>query len=160
MNIDAVLQAMNRHGVNYLLIGGMNFMLRHKPLLTYDIDLWIEDTPENREACDKALRGLNAEWGPTPESWGPIAILPQDWLSQQTVYCLTTPHAAVDIMRSVAGLADWHASRRNSILEQTKSGTPYYGLSDADMLQCQMALDAHMRKSERVTILQEIVSNE
>jgi hypothetical protein len=160
MNVDAVLQAMNRYSVNYLLIGGMNFMLRHKPLLTYDIDLWIEDSPENREACDKALRELNAEWGSTPDSWGPVSNLPQDWLLQQTVYCLTTPYAAVDIMRSVAGLADWQTSRRNSILEQTKSGTSYYGLSDADMLKCQMVLDAHLRKSERVAILQEIVGNE
>jgi hypothetical protein len=160
MNIDAVLQAMNRYGVNYLLIGGMNFMLRHKPLLTYDIDLWIEDTSENRQNCDKALRELNAEWGATPDLWGPVSNLPKDWLSRQSVFCLTTAYAAVDIMRSVAGLADWHASRRNSILEQTKAGTPYFGLSDADMLQCQMTLEAHLRKSERVSILQEIISNE
>ena len=34
MNIDRILTELNHHGVRYLLIGGVNFMLRHKPVLT------------------------------------------------------------------------------------------------------------------------------
>ena len=48
MNIDEILATMNRHGCQFLLIGGMNFMLRHQPILTYDVDLWVEDSDENR----------------------------------------------------------------------------------------------------------------
>ena len=48
MNVDEILRVFNECGVEYLLIGGMNFLLRHQPVLTYDIDLWIRDTPMNR----------------------------------------------------------------------------------------------------------------
>ena len=41
MNIDRVLQSLAKNEVNYLLIGGVNFLLRHAPEITYDIDVWI-----------------------------------------------------------------------------------------------------------------------
>ena len=34
MNIDAVLSKLNERQVAYLLIGGVNFMLRHQPINT------------------------------------------------------------------------------------------------------------------------------
>jgi hypothetical protein len=40
MNIDRILETFNRRDVSYLLIGDMNFLLRHAPVLTYDVDLW------------------------------------------------------------------------------------------------------------------------
>ena len=43
-NIDHILATLGRHQVDYLLIGGVNFLLRHAPVLTYDVDVWIEGT--------------------------------------------------------------------------------------------------------------------
>jgi len=51
MNIDHILRTFNACAVEYLLIGGMNFLLRHEPVLTYDIDFWIRDTVVNRGHC-------------------------------------------------------------------------------------------------------------
>ena len=50
MNIDRVLQALAKNEVDYLLIGGMNFLLRHAPEITYDIDVWIADNPKTWNA--------------------------------------------------------------------------------------------------------------
>ena len=157
MDIDLVLKTMNQFQVDYLLLGGMNFMLRHKPMLTYDIDLWIEDSSENRHRCELALVDLNAEWGETTETWGPVSQLPSGWLERQAVFCLTSPHAAVDIMRFVEGMSDWQLSRMNCSPEKTRLGTPYFGLSDNDMLQCQLALIENQRNAERVRYLQNIL---
>ena len=33
MNVDHILKTLNAHEVAYLLIGGMNFLLRHAPVL-------------------------------------------------------------------------------------------------------------------------------
>ena len=159
MNVDAILAAMNEREVRYLLIGGMNFMLRHRPLLTFDVDFWIEDSRENRNRCEQALDDLDAEWGSTEENWAPVGRLPEDWLSNQSVYCLNSPHGAIDIMRSVKGLGDWQKSWEKGIEEATQAGTPYRGLSDRDMLLCQLALEEQYRKSERVRILQEFLSS-
>lgn len=74
MNVDKILRTFGDCGVAYLLIGGMNFLLRHEPVLTYDIDFWIHDTAENRGRCDAALRTLDAAWGATEQEWRPVAV--------------------------------------------------------------------------------------
>ena len=73
---------MNRHGVRFLLIGGMNFMLRHEPVLTFDIDLWIEDTEANRRNCETAIVELETTWGPTDDTWQPVVVV------VEPAYCL------------------------------------------------------------------------
>ena len=145
---------MNQWGVAYLLIGGMNFMLRHEPILTFDIDLWIEDTDENRAPCEAALAALDAEWGETDATWEPVANKAPGWLSRQAVFSLHSPHGAIDVFRYVQGLADWRAWWRTSLSEQTSGGVSYHGISDADMLRCQTALDPSSQKPSRIQTLQ------
>lgn len=153
MNVDHILSVFNENQVAYLLIGGMNFLLRHAPILTFDVDLWIDDTPENRARCELALARLDAEWGTGDSDWRPTRELPGGWLQQQAVFCLTSPHGAIDIFRAVTGLGDWKSSASRSILEKTNAGTQYRGLSDEDMLACQLALEPGQRKMERVRFL-------
>ena len=144
---------MNRHQVGYILIGGMNFLLRHEPVLTYDVDLWIDDTDKNRSSCEKALAELDAEWGSSDDNWKPVKKLPKDWLKRQVVFCLTSPHGAVDIFRKLDGPKDWNNACKNAILEKTKAGICYRGLSDEDMLKCQLALDKKDQKPDRIRTL-------
>lgn len=154
MNIDLILDTFNRHGVDYLLLGGMNFFLRHQQVLTFDIDLWIEDVPANLRRCEAALAALDAEWGITDADWGLVAQKPTGWLDRQHVYSLHSPHGAIDIFRSVQGLSDWRSSRQTASSEQTGQGISYYGISDADMLKCQLALLPAYQKQHRVSFLQ------
>jgi hypothetical protein len=160
MNVDHILDTMNRHGVEYLLIGGMNFLLRHQPVLTFDVDLWINDTPDNLARCESALSTLDASWGQSVDSWGPVAKLPAGWLSRQPLFCLVTPSGAVDIFRQVSGLDDWSASKRRAIGEKTADGVGYWGLCDKDMLRCQEALDPRVQKSARVAFLRKRLGEE
>ncbi|HMP89874.1 MAG TPA: hypothetical protein PJ991_06720 [Kiritimatiellia bacterium] len=51
INVDRILDTLNRREVEYILIGGMNFLLRHKPVLTFDVDIWINDNESNRTKC-------------------------------------------------------------------------------------------------------------
>ncbi|MEI6514639.1 MAG: hypothetical protein WCO77_01565 [bacterium] len=150
MNVDYILSVMNRHDVNYLLIGGMNFLLRHKPVMTYDVDFWIEDVEANRRACEQALSELNAEWGSTEGDWGKVAQLPVGWLARQSVYCLASPHGAIDVFRAVRGLSSWRDSDRTAISGKTADGFAYRGLSDEDMLACQLCLEPEIRKEDRI----------
>lgn len=46
-----MLTAFNAAGVEYMLIGGMNYLLRHDPVLTFDVDVWINDAEGNRARC-------------------------------------------------------------------------------------------------------------
>ena len=160
MNVDHILDTMNRHGVDYLLIGGMNFLLRHEPVLTFDVDLWIDDSAENRARCDAALRDLDASWGATEEAWGPIGRLGPDWLAQRSVHCLLTSAGPVDIFRAVTGLPDWVVCAGRAVAAQTTAGVPYRGLADGDMLACQIALDPGARKLDRIRTLRMVLGEE
>lgn len=153
VNVDHILKTLNSHEVAYLLIGGMNFLLRHAPVLTYDVDVWIEDTPENLQRCEKALGELQAEWGASDHDWAPVADKPAGWLGSQPLFCLTSPYGSIDVFRSVRGLGSWAASRANAQVGETADGVPFVGLSDADMLECQMALPEAERNHERIRAL-------
>ncbi|MBU6398946.1 MAG: hypothetical protein KGS61_01380 [Verrucomicrobia bacterium] len=100
MNVDEILDALNREQVEYPLIGGMNFLLRHRPELTFDVDVWVRDDSTNLPRLNRALRALGAEWGETEMDWKPV---PEDWrwLLHQGLFCLTTRHGALDSFREV-----------------------------------------------------------
>lgn len=159
MNVDGMFAALNGAGVDYLLIGGMNFLLRHEPVLTFDVDVWIEDSPANRARCAVALRALNATWGRTEEEWGPVSRFGDDWLSGQGVFCMVTSAGPLDVFRSVAGLASWAESAARAVPARTPAGTAYRGLSDTDMLACQLALDESSRKLDRVRLLKRVIGS-
>lgn len=153
MNVDHILRTFGDCGVESLLIGGMNFLLRHEPVLTYDIDLWIRDSPENLDRCDMALQRLDAAWGPTEQEWRPVAAQP-GWLERQPMFCLTSSSGAIDIFRTVKGLPSWAECNARAHAGRTAGGASYRGLCDEDMLACQMALPPQERRQSRVAALE------
>jgi hypothetical protein len=159
MNIDRIFETFNRCEVQWILIGGVNFLLRHQPVLTFDVDLWIEDSSTNRVRCERALAELDAEWGPSDDAWMPVRQHASGWLQRQSLYCLTSPHGAIDVFRRVAGLGDWPASLRHAVAGRTAGGAAFLGLSDEDMLRCQLALDEGLRRAERIAVLERALRN-
>jgi hypothetical protein len=156
MNVDHILRTFHECGVESLLIGGMNFLLRHEPVLTYDIDFWIHDTPENLDRCDRALQKLDAAWGPTEHDWRPVATQP-GWLGRQPLFCLTSSSGAIDIFRTVKGLPSWAECNARAYAGRTAGDVPYRGLCDEDMLACQMALPPPERRQARVAVLERAI---
>lgn len=49
------LEALNLHGVRYLLVGGYAVILHGYARTTGDMDIWIDRTPENYENLKKAF---------------------------------------------------------------------------------------------------------
>jgi hypothetical protein len=156
IDIDHVFDVLNGQHVDYLLIGGMNFLLRHQPVLTFDVDVWIDDTPANRARCEAALIELDAEWGPTETEWGPVRRFAPGWLELQAVFSLTTKAGALDVFRHLAGAGSWAACRARAVRGRTSGGREFWGLSDKDMLACQYALDEPLRKLDRIRYLEKL----
>lgn len=161
MNIDHILQTFNQHGVQYLLLGGVNFLLKHQPILTYDVDLWIEPSAANRRCCESALASLDAQWGPTDETWQPVANLPKGWLADtQAVYCLASSAGAIDIFIRVQGMGDWHTAAGRADKIYSSGGSYCDGLSDRDMLECQLALEPQQRRQSRIEFLEQLLGGD
>ena len=157
MNVDRILAALNEEKVDFLLIGGMNFLLLHVPELTFDVDIWVRDSPPNLESLNHSLLALGAAWGPTESTW---ADVPSDfrWLLRQSVYCLTTQHGALDVFREVRGLEGRYSECRDrSMSTTTSAGIPFLGLSDEDMLTCQEVLPPADQKLSRMQRLREAI---
>ncbi len=152
MNVERILGTLNRNRVAYLVIGGVNFLLRHQPAVTFDVDVWIEDTETNRARCEKALAQLKAEWGPSDSDWKPVAKRGPGWLQRQGVFCLTSPQGAIDVFRQVKGLRDWRSSWRRAARVRI-GAIAFRALSDRDMLRCQEALRPSERKLDRIRVL-------
>jgi hypothetical protein len=156
MNPGPILRTFAAHEVDCLLIGGMNFFLRHRPVSTFDVDFWVRDDGANLARVNAALVELEAEWGASAETFGPVPRDPE-WLKRQPVLCLTSRAGAIDIFRSVRGLPSYAECRARSIKVE-REGMPFYALSDADMLACQLALPEGERRLDRVAYLQKILS--
>lgn len=160
MDTERILETLNRHEVEYLLIGGVNFLLRHEPVLTFDVDVWIQDGLPNRQRCEQALIALDAAWGRDDADWRPTRDREPGWLELQAVFSLTTAAGALDVFRAVRGLASWETCRARADHRTTPGGTPYVSLSDRDMLACQLALDEAQRKLDRIRILRHVLGEE
>ena len=160
MDLDRILGTLNRHRVDYLLIGGMDFLLRHQPVITLDVDLWLDDTPDNRGRGEAALTELGAEWGPAAADWGPVARRAAGWLGAQPLFCLTTAAGPLDVFRAVPGLAVWGEAAARAVAVRTAAGTGCRGLSDADLLACQYALPEGERKLDRIRYLEQVLAKQ
>lgn len=160
VNVDHILATLNVQEVEFLLIGGINFMLRHRPILTFDVDVWIRDTAENRARCESALALLGAEWGASESDWGPVSRMRPGWMTRQPLFAFSTTYGALDVFRHLAGLDDWDAAHARALPGRTADGTSFLGLSDRDMLACQEALPEHERKMERINILRQQLGSE
>jgi hypothetical protein len=157
LDFESVFLAMNACDVDYILIGGLNYYLAFRPVSTQDIDLFIDDEPENRNRCEKALTTLDAEWGKGDYDWGPVATKSPGWLSAQGVYCLLTNAGPVDIFRSLAGVESYAMAKETSVDFCTSFGTAIKLLSPQFLLACQLAIPEHARRIDRVRHLQEIL---
>lgn len=153
MNVDAILKAFGDSNARYLLIGGMNFFLRHEPVSTFDVDLWVEDTQANKARVSQALVNLKAEWGRTESDWKLVAADPS-WMRGQGCFCLTSPFGAIDVFLELEGLQGrFNECYQRAVHAVTLGGTSYMALADIDMIRCQEALPEGLRRIDRIRVL-------
>jgi hypothetical protein len=74
--------------VRYLIVGGLAFIFHAKPRYTKDIDLWVDDDPENVARVNRAL----ADFG------SPALLDPAD--PDEILQLGSAPHR-IDILRKV-----------------------------------------------------------
>jgi hypothetical protein len=157
---QAVFHVLNEHAVSYLLIGGLNYFLRHRPVSTQDIDVFVDSSRDNLTRCETALAALGAQWGRVDAEWTLTSEKPAGWLSGQSVFCLLTPHAPLDIFFSVPGITSFAAAAANAVTIVTNDGTKVQCISTEDLLACQLALPENLRRLDRVRHLLELQANE
>lgn len=104
----AVVRALDEHGVDYVLIGGVAARLHGSPSLTEDIDLTPEPSRDNLGRLATALDSLGARLA-APHVEGGLAIPLDAATFTSPVMTFETRAGQVDVVRDVAGLGGHEA---------------------------------------------------
>jgi len=117
-----VFASLHRHKVKYLVIGGIAAVLHGVPRATFDLDLFIEATPENAQRLLDAL----LEAGLATAS----LITPEELLAHEiTVF---KDRVRIDVQTYTPGLDFPTAWARRETVEY--EGTPFFLVSRADLI--------------------------
>ncbi|MBA3741142.1 MAG: hypothetical protein H0W98_08375, partial [Chloroflexi bacterium] len=98
---DEVLRLLNRHGVRYVLIGGLAAILHGSPSVTRDIDICHASDPGNLLRLADALREVNARLRGAPA--GLPFRLDAKTLANGDSFTFSTDVGALDILATPAG---------------------------------------------------------
>src|SRR5471030_2767108 len=94
---DKLLEVLERHGVDYVVIGGLAAELRGSPYATRDVDVTPARTKANFTKLAAALRELDAKLR-VPGLDEPIEVpLDQNSFEQGTTWTYVTKHGYLDV---------------------------------------------------------------
>lgn len=89
------IELLNKHKVEYLVVGGYAVAAHGYPRFTGDIDFWIKSTPDNAKKIIEVL----ADFG-----FAGYDISEQDFMEPDNVVQLGYPPNRIDIITGVTGL--------------------------------------------------------
>ncbi len=89
-----MLSALSDAGAKYMIIGGYAVVMHGIARMTKDLDIWVDNTPDNAERVWKALRDFG-----TPM----MNLKRADLEKTDTVFQIGMPPRRVDLLTGVAG---------------------------------------------------------
>ena len=127
-NATQLFAALQQHQARYLVIGGIAAAVYGVPRFTYDVDIFIEDTPENIARVLEALIELGSDMAGIVKSSGAqlVTVLEIDDLPVKT-----------DLLVNVPGLA-WQTAWDNRVVESYQ-GQEFYLVGRADLIKAKRA---------------------
>lgn len=142
-----IIEALNRHKVEYITIGGFAATLYGCPEQTYDLDILYADTPANRQRLLAALTEINAQWDEP---------LSDAVLQRQPVFALNTKFGDLDILSEVLGVGAYEQAQ--SRIQSVTVGKEPIVILDLPTLICtkEAAADPNPRKRSALEYLKAI----
>lgn len=98
-----MLRILRSHDVAFVVVGGVAARLRGAPLLTQDVDITPERTPDNIGRLAAALEEMEARLRSASEPDGVEFPFDADLLATKTLWTLTTTYGDLDLVLEPAG---------------------------------------------------------
>jgi hypothetical protein len=108
-----LLQALVRHEVDFVVIGGLAGMLLGSSYPSYDLDVAYERSPANLERLASALRELGATLRGAPADL-PF-LLDARTLKAGANFTFDTPYGPLDILGEIAGAPSYEKLRSDAV---------------------------------------------
>jgi hypothetical protein len=138
----AILAALQKHGVRFVVIGGIAAIAHGYPLPTQDVDVTPDPAPDNLDALASALRDLDAR---LRTSEGSIAFpIDARMLGGNAMWTLTTRVGDLDLCFEPPGTGGYADLSRDAVELDLGSGTPTLIASLRDVIRSKEA--AHRPK--------------
>ena len=104
------ISCLNKHEVEYMLVGGYAVILRGYSRSTGDMDIWVNRTEENFLQIKKAVMEFGI----------PLTAIPkEDFLSKSfDVFSFGKPPYAIEILTALKGLSSFEEAYNLSTLEE------------------------------------------
>ena len=132
LDVEALIEVLNRHGVRYVVIGGIAALLHGSGLTTLDLDITPAGDGENLTRLAAALAELDAR---LRVSGGPPVAFPfeSDFLAQLSVLTSRTRFGDLDVCFRPAGTPrpyDYESLRRNAVVVELPEPVAVASLDD------------------------------
>lgn len=115
-----ILEVLDRHGVEHVVVGAFSAVLQGYPLPTYDLDVTPARSPENLERLVAALRELDAKLR-LPAGEGVAFPIETQMLAQAESWTLVTDAGPLDLVFTPAGTRGYDDLARGAV-EETLRG--------------------------------------
>jgi predicted nucleotidyltransferase len=125
------LRLLNEFDVEYLIVGGLAVMKYGEPRYTKDLDVWVDNSPENSARVVAALRKFGA-----PIEHDHITV--ETFTNKQIVYQIGVAPLRIDILTQLTGVAFPQAWK--SKVSSTFFGVPVNFISLDDLIANKQAL--------------------
>jgi hypothetical protein len=112
-----LLQALDRHRVTYIVIGGFARVIQGTEEITTGVDIVPSTRPENLRRLDAALREMGARGGEGREP-----TIDEETIAAQPLLELTTPHGELKVVSEPVGTRGYEDLRRAATREPLGRG--------------------------------------
>jgi hypothetical protein len=110
----ALFRVLVKHGVDFVVVGGVAARLRGAPLVTQDVDITPSALPDNLDRLTAALEDLQARLRTPTEPDGVPMPFDPGLLRAGAVWTLVTKHGDLDLVMEPAGTDGYRDLVRDS----------------------------------------------
>lgn len=136
---DTMLEVLERHGVLYIVIGGLAAELRGSPYVTRDVEATPARSRDNLGRLSKALQELDAKLR-VPDLEYPLEIkLDERTFDQGTTWTFVTKFGYLDIVLLPDGTRGYEDLKRDATTEQLTDALAISVASLADVIRSKEA---------------------
>jgi hypothetical protein len=111
-----LLQALDRHAVDFVVVGGVAGLAQGSAYPTYDLDVAFARDPANLRRLAAMLEEIGVTLRGAPEDL-PLRV-DSETLANGASFTFETPYGSFDILGDVAGIKSYEALRKDAKVEK------------------------------------------
>ncbi len=120
-DFEEFISLLNKHRVQYMIVGGYALAFHGKPRYTGDIDIWIGISEQNASRLLKVIKDFGL---------ASLGFVKEDFLKEGFISQIGRPPLRIDILNSIDGVDFDDAYNSVQIIELEELNVPYIGLGD------------------------------